>query len=66
MNNMFIYLFTKHGFDLWTLIEGEMKQLKANIQIYLKLDDFVLTFKLESWNIEKKYYSYYFLKKKLI
>jgi hypothetical protein len=61
MSNMFIFFVTKHGFDLWALIEGEMKQLKANIQIYFKLDDFVLTFKLESWNIEKKYYFYYIL-----
>lgn len=58
MSNMFIFIFTKHGFDLWTLKDEEMKQLKAKIQIYFKLDDLQLTFKLKSWNIEKKLFKF--------
>ncbi len=58
MSNMFIFIFTKHGFDLWTLKDGEMKQLKAKIQRYFKLDDLQLTFKLKSWNIEKKLFKF--------
>jgi len=57
MSNIFILFFTKHGFDLWILIEGEMKQLKANIKIYFKLDDLQLNFKLEPWNIDIYIYS---------
>lgn len=58
MSNMFIFIFTKHGFDLWTLKDEEMKQLKAKIQRYFKLDDLQLTFKLKSWNIEKNLFKF--------
>jgi hypothetical protein len=43
---------------LWTLKDEEMKQLKAKIQIYFKLDDLQLTFKLKSWNIEKNLFKF--------